>query len=401
MSQQGLVDRFDALLPELLADLERLVGCESPSSDLVALSRSADLVAEIGSARLGSPPERIEVEGRPHLCWRLGEGSPRVLLLCHHDTVWPLGTLDEIPCTVDDGVMRGPGCLDMLSGLAMTFHAVAALPEGLLAAGALTLLVTADEELGSPTSRAMIEGEAAGCAAALVMECAADDGSLKIARKGVAIYSVEAVGRAAHAGLEPEKGVNATVELAHQILAITALADEEAGTTVTPTLLEAGTAVNTVPGHGRVHVDVRASTRAELERVNTALLGLSPHLAGAELRVDGGINRAPLEAASSAGLFVRASRVAADLGLPPLTTAAVGGGSDGNLTAGVGVPTLDGLGGVGGGAHAAYEHVVVAELPRRTALLSALIADLLAQPESRPDAAYAARAEEPDEGVAP
>jgi glutamate carboxypeptidase len=261
----------------------------------------------------------------------------------------------------------------MKAGLVLALHAVASLvdPAG------VTILVTGDEELGSPSSRALIEAEAAGCAAALVLEASADGGALKTERKGVSLYEVRACGKAAHAGLEPERGVNATLELAHQLLAVAAIGDAGRGTTVTPTLMAAGTTTNTVPAAGQFAVDVRVRDSAEQNRVDDAMRALRPVLDGARLEVTGGPNRPPLESGASAALFARAAELAATLGLPPLTCAAVGGGSDGNLTAGVGTPTLDGLGAVGGGAHADDEHVLIAELPRRAALLVALIADLI------------------------
>lgn len=360
-------------LPRLVDDIGTLVRCESPSSDLAAVAASADVVARLGASLLGAEPERLVLDGRTHLRWRLGGGPRRVLVLGHHDTVWPSGTLATHPFTVEDGVLRGPGCFDMKTGLVMAFHAVASLADR----DGVTVLVTGDEELGSPSSRALIEAEAEGCAAALVLEASADGGALKTERKGVSLYEVTAHGRAAHAGLEPHKGVNASLELSHQLQAVAALADEARGTTVTPTRLAAGTTTNTVPAEGAFAVDVRVRTRAEQDRVDAAMRALAPVLPGATLTVTGGPNRAPLEASASAGLFERASRLAASLGLPPLTSVAVGGASDGNFTAGIGVPTLDGLGAVGGGAHAESEHVLVDALPDRTALVAALVADLL------------------------
>ena len=373
MGLSSLVAAMEARLPAILADTEELVKCESPSADLEAVARSADTVAEVGARYLGSAAERIVIDGRTHLRWRLGEGPARVLLLCHHDTVWPLGSLETHPYTVSDGVMRGPGCVDMKAGIVLGLHALAQLG----VPGGVTLLVTGDEEIGSPSSRALIEKEAAGCLAALVLESAANDGALKTERKGVSLYQVRAVGRAAHAGLEPERGVNATVELAHQVLAVARFADQERGTSVTPTALSSGTTSNTVPAVGSFAVDVRMWDSAEQARVDAAMRSLLPVVPDAVLQVSGGPNRAPLSAAASAELFERAGRLAALIGLAPLTAAAVGGASDGNFTAGVGTPTLDGLGAAGGGAHADDEHVRVAELPGRAALIAALISDLL------------------------
>ena len=356
----------------MIADIQHLVRCESPSDDLDAVARSAEVVAAMGLRLLGAAPERIVIDGCVHLRWRFGDGA-RVLLLGHHDTVWPLSTIDTHPAEVVDGQLRGPGSFDMKAGLVIAFHALAAVPR----LDGVTLLITGDEEPGSHTSRALIEEEARRCAAALVLEAAGPGGALKTARKGVSRYEVHVRGRAAHAGLEPEQGVNATIELSHQIQAVAELADPTRGTTVTPTRTRGGTTSNTVPAHASFTVDVRARTSAEQQRTHEAILALRPRIDGAAVSVDGGINRPPLAPESSAELFARAARIAERLGIRPLRQMAVGGASDGNFTAGVGTPTLDGLGAVGGGAHADDEHVVVAELPDRTRLLTALVAELL------------------------
>jgi len=374
-------------LQQLLDDVREMVECESPSADLAAVARSAEVVARIGERRLGAAPERIVLDGRTHLRWRFGTGTTRVLLLGHHDTVWPIGSLATHPCTIQDGVLRGPGCFDMLTGVAMAMHAIAALDDR----EGVTLLVTGDEELGSPSSRELIEDEARGADAALVLEASADGGALKTERKGVSLYDVRVLGRAAHAGLEPERGVNATVELAHQVLQVAALGSLLEGTTVTPTASGAGTTTNTVPAGGSFAVDVRVRSVAEQDRVDVAMRSLRAVLPGASLEVAGGPNRPPLAAADSAALYERACTLAVQLGLPVPPSAAVGGASDGNFTAGVGTPTLDGLGAVGGGAHADDEHVLVEEIPGRTLLLRALVADLLAQPTNDRHAAGAAR----------
>ena len=359
----------------MIADIQHLVRCESPSDDLDAVARSADTVAAMGRRLLGVAPEWLTIDGCTHLRWRFGEGD-RVLLLGHHDTVWPLSTIDTHPATVVDGVLRGPGSFDMKAGLVIAFHALAALPER----DGVTLLITGDEEPGSPTSRALIEDEARRCDAALVLEAAGPGGALKTARKGVSRYEVHVRGRAAHAGLEPEQGVNATVELSHQIQAVAELAAPHLGTTVTPTRMRGGTTSNTVPAHASFMVDVRARTVIEQKRTHDSILALIPRIDGAAVSVEGGINRPPMEAAASAALFARARRIAEHLGIRALESISVGGASDGNYTAGVGTPTLDGLGAVGGGAHADDEHVIVAELPDRTRLLTALVAELLTSP---------------------
>ncbi|MEU4327726.1 M20/M25/M40 family metallo-hydrolase [Nonomuraea dietziae] len=364
----------------MIDDLEELVTCESFSSDLAAVARSAKVVAGMGARHLGAQPETIVVDGVTHLRWSFG--TPRVLLLGHHDTVWPIGTLATHPWSVIDGVARGPGVFDMKAGLVQLFHALAGLGD----LDGICVLVTGDEEVGSTTSRALIEECARGLSAAFVLEGSADGGALKTARKGTSDYTVTVYGKAAHAGLEPWNGANAGIELAHQILTIAgmaALADSTdspgtGGTTVTPTVLAGGTTLNTVPALARVGVDVRVPTLAAQSRVDTLMRALSPQVQGTRLEVNGGPNRPPMEAAMAAELFRLAQGLAAGLGLGALEQASVGGASDGNFTAGIGVATLDGLGAVGGGAHADHEHVIVAEMPGRAALLRALVASVLA-----------------------
>ncbi|WP_400996317.1 M20 family metallopeptidase [Agromyces sp. GXQ0307] len=378
-----LLDWADASLPAMLHDIEHLVRVESPSADHAAVARSADAVGEVGERRLGFAPERIVVDGCTHLRWHLGSPEPdvpRVLLLAHHDTVWPIGSLETHPFSIQDGVIRGPGCFDMLTGLVMAVHVMAQV--GHLPDAAVTLLVTGDEELGSPSSRELIEQEAEGCVAALVLEASGDGGAIKIGRKGTSNYTVAITGRAAHAGLEPEKGLNATVELAHQVAAVVGFADASLGTTVTPTVAQSGTTVNTVPAHSSFEVDVRALTSAEQERVDAAFRTLAS-ATGARIAVHGGINRPPLEVAATEGVWRRARAVASELGLDLPDAIVVGGASDGNFTAGIGVPTLDGLGAVGGGAHADHEHAMVDDIPNRTALLAGLIRDLLGVDRAR------------------
>jgi glutamate carboxypeptidase len=358
-------------LEALLADARDMIECESPSTDLAAVARSADVVARVGERWLGQAPEQIVIDGRTHLRWRLGADPSGVLLVGHHDTVWPIGSLERHPFSVEGGVLRGPGCFDMKTGVAMAFQAAAGLD-------GVTVLVTGDEELGSPSSRALIEDEARGAGAALVLEGAAPAGALKSERKGVSLYEVVVRGRAAHAGLEPERGVNATLELAHLALAVADLADRSAGTTVTPTTARSGQTTNTVPAEGRFAVDVRVRTLAEQDRVDEAIRSLHPVIDGATSVVEGGPNRPPMEAWSSAGLLDRVEAIAERLGVAGPDAVAVGGASDGNFTAGVGTPTLDGLGAIGGGAHADDEHVLVDQLPARMTLVRALVTDVLA-----------------------
>ncbi|MGI5519319.1 M20 family metallopeptidase [Streptomyces sp. CA-106131] len=357
--------------PRMRAELAALVEQESFSKDLPALHACADLVAELGAQALKSTPRRLELGGRPHLLWP-GSGTGDVLLLGHFDTVWPTGTLAGWPFTVDGDLASGPGVFDMKAGIVQMFAALRLLPS----AQGVAVLLTSDEEIGSPSSRELIEDTARGCRAVLVPEPSAA-GALKTARKGIGAYRLHVRGRAAHAGLEPERGINATVEVAHQVLRIAALGDVRVGTSVTPTVLSGGSSMNTVPEQASVQVDVRAWTATELERVDAALRTLQPVAAGADLQLHGGVNRYALEASQSADLFAAAAQEAQALGLAPLRRAAVGGGSDGNLTAGLGVPTLDGLGAVGDHAHAPGEYADLSAMPQRAALMTALIKRLL------------------------
>ena len=260
----------------------------------------------------------------------------------------------------------------MKAGIVQLFYALAALDDR----DGVVVLLTSDEEIGAPTSRALIQATASDVEAALVLEPSAH-GALKTERKGVYVYRIEVAGRSAHAGLDPEKGANAAVELAHQVPAIAALARPEVGTTVTPSLVTAGTAVNTVPAHAVAHVDVRARTKEEADRVDLALRALRPVLAGTTLAIERTVDVPPLVRRSSAALFGRAQEVAAELGLPPLEEAAVGGGSDGSLIASLGVPTLDGLGAVGDHAHGDGEFALVSAMAERAALVAALVEELL------------------------
>lgn len=363
----------------MVADLADLVRSESPSDDPELLRRCAARISELGVRLLGAAPAEVAVDGRVHLVWRFGR-RPAVVLVGHYDTVWPAGTIDRWPFEVDgEGRATGPGAFDMKAGIVQMLHALSLVPPDLLEAGGLAVVLTADEETGSVTSRRLIEETAQGARAALVLEPSAG-GALKIARKGTSMYQVTASGRSAHAGLEPEKGVNATVELAHQVLALAALGRPELGTTVTPTVASAGTTTNTVPAVAVLHVDARASDPAEQRRVDTEIRALAPVLAGSRLTIEGGINRPPLDQSRSEGLMSLAVSVAARIGLPPIAGVSVGGASDGNFTAGIGVPTLDGLGADGDGAHAEGEYALVDAMPERAALLAGLVVELLPAP---------------------
>ena len=358
-------------LQAMLADLELLVNTESPSLDVPRLTASAAVLAGVMHRRLGSAPRIIEGPSGPHVLWSGGD-APRVLIVGHHDTVFPVGSCAARPFAVVDGKATGPGVFDMKAGIVQAVHAVAALadPSG------VEILITSDEEVGSDTSRALIEQRALACGNVLVCEPSADGGALKIARKGTGTFEVVVHGRAAHAGLEPEKGVNALVAAAELITRIATFGDPATATTVTPTVATAGTVDNVVPAEARVRVDVRVEQAGEKERLEALFGSLSSSLPGASVEVLGGMNRPPMPASASATLFPVAVAAAAAAGLATVHGVGVGGGSDGNFTAACGVPTLDGLGAVGGGAHAEHEHVLVDTMVDRARLLSALLASL-------------------------
>ncbi|WP_347031592.1 M20 family metallopeptidase [Brevibacterium paucivorans] len=377
MNFENILQQSHDRLPQMLADIERVINIETPSSDKEAVKRGAEDFATLMRERLGVEPDLIDIDGVTHVRLRLGDGDRKVILVNHQDTVWPHGTLDRLPFSNKDGVLRGPGVFDMITGAIMSVHATALLQDNGTDLDGLTILVTGDEELGSTTSAEFIVNEAKGASAAFVLE-ASQHGALKVERKGSSIYTVNVHGKAAHAGLEPEKGINAGLELAHQMQVIAGFANPEAGTTVTPTVFSGGTTTNTVPAHAKVNVDVRAKTAEEQERVDALMRGLTPSMEGARIELEGGINRPPMERNMAQGLFDRAVELAQKLGIETPTAVAVGGGSDGNFTAGTGVPTLDGLGAVGDGAHAEHEHALVDQIAPRTALLATLIAGQLA-----------------------
>ncbi|MCU4295724.1 M20 family peptidase [Brevibacterium permense] len=374
------VEQANRRLPDMLADIERVVSIETPSHDKAAVAAGARDFAALLGDRLGAEAELLEVDGTAHLRLRFGTGPARVVLLNHQDTVWPHGTLARIPFSTEDGILRGPGSFDMLTGAIMSVHATAMVADHLGEGGldGLSILVTGDEEIGSVSSSDLIRAEAAEAKAVFVMEASAG-GALKLERKGTSNYVLKFTGRASHAGLEPEKGINAGMALALTLPLVADLADTAAGTTVVPTVISAGTTSNTVPAEARVDIDVRARTAAELERVDAQIreLAAKPQVKGSTTEVLGGINRPPFEREQSTALFERATTLAGELGLPAPQGVSVGGASDGNFTAGDGIATLDGLGAVGDGAHAEHEHAVVDKIAPRTALLAALIADQL------------------------
>ena len=355
---------LDGMLDAMLDDLRLLVETESPSDDRDALMRSAEVLARIITERLGPGVELIEGPAGPHVRWR-GSADPKVLVLGHHDTVFPLGTLERRPFAVEGDRATGPGVFDMKAGIVQAIWGVAASGRS----SSVELLFSCDEEVGSVTSRAFIEERAVACGSVLVLEPSADGGALKVGRKGTGTFEVVVHGRASHAGLEPEKGINSLIEAAHQVLAIAAIADAERGTTVTPTVARAGTADNVVPAETTIRVDVRVTGPDEAARVEAAMASLTAVNPEASISVTGSVSRPPMPEGSAGGLLEIAR--AHD---PAIGAVVVGGGSDGNFTAALGVPTLDGMGAVGGGAHADHEHVLVSTMPERARLVAAVVA---------------------------
>ncbi|MFM9111645.1 MAG: M20 family metallopeptidase [Actinomycetota bacterium] len=358
---------MEARASQMLADVEAFVNIESPSHEVDDLRRSAEFLASLMERVLGSAPTLVESAEGPHVHWKGGDDT-RVLVVGHHDTVFPKGTVERRSFSRDGDVARGPGIFDMKAGIVQAIYGLGAIEER----RHVEILITADEEVGSYASRELIEERARATRHVLVIEPSADGGALKVARKGVGTFRVDIAGKASHAGLEPEKGVNSLVELAAQVQAITTIARPEIGTTVTPTVASAGTTENVVPAAAHIIVDTRISEPNEKARVEAAFASLTPTVAGATVSVRGSINRPPMHESSALGLFAIAKGVADELGITDLRGVAVGGGSDGNFTAAIGIPTLDGCGAVGGGAHADSEHVVISTMPERAALLAGI-----------------------------
>lgn len=357
----------------LLARVRRYVEIETPSGDVERMAALHALVAA-DLAATGAAVESVDAPGYgAHVIARRG-GDDRdpLLLLGHLDTVHPVGTLDTLPFRVADGRAWGPGIFDMKAPVALLVEALARGPRG----RPVVVLLTCDEEVGSPTSRGLIERTARGCAAVLVLEPPLPDGSAKTARKGVGMYEVTTRGRAAHAGIEPEAGIDAIAEIAHLASRIYELADPGRGTTVTVGRIAGGTASNVVAAQAWADIDVRFATPDEGERVDRALRSLAPRDERVRVALEGGLNRPPLvRTAAVANLYEQARAHARDAGFD-LGEGSTGGGSDGCFTAAIGVPTLDGLGVPGAGAHTLDEHIQVTTLTQRFDFLCRLLEHL-------------------------
>ena len=350
--------------------LRHMTEIESPTSDKESNDRLLALVRERFEA-LGAT---VEIDRQPdfgdHLVARWPGVGKQGLIVGHIDTVWPTGTLADMPYREEDGNIYGPGVLDMKAGISATIAALFMLrgsdnwPER-----ALTILVNSDEEVGSPSSRPLVEAEAAKAAYTIVMEPGMG-GALKTARKGLGEFRLRVDGKASHAGAFPEDGISAIEEMAHQILRIQSLKDWDAGTTINVGLVEGGSARNTIPSEATAVIDVRVKRADEGQRVTSALYALEPVNPDATLTMSGSLHRPPMEREGPvAELFARVQSIGAELGLE-LTEASTGGGSDANLTAALGIPTIDGMGAVGENPHADGEYLVVAELPNRAELLA-------------------------------
>ena len=368
---------FEAEQDALVRTIREFVEIESPSDNKHAADRMGSFIAERFEAFGGRPRihpaddygnnVQIDFPGR--------EKAKPVLLLGHFDTVYPLGTLASMPCHEKDGRLHGPGVLDMKSGIALMLFAIEALQtwhSGL--PRPVTVFLVSDEEVGSSSSRKTTESLARESAAVLVLEPAAGQrGAVKTARKGVGDYTLTVKGVAAHAGLDPGKGHSAILELARQITAIARLNDLQRGLSVNPGVIRGGTRTNVIAAEATVEIDVRIKEAKQAAALDRKFHSLKPFDKRCKLAVEGGINRLPMERnAGVASLYKKAQAIAKQIDWR-LEEAAVGGGSDGNFTAGIGIPTLDGMGGVGEGAHAVHEHIVISELPRRALLLAGMI----------------------------
>jgi len=361
----------------LLDTIEALVRLESPTTDKPAVDRcGAELAGRL--ERIGGRVTQLPRADRgDHLLAEFGCGQSQILLLGHFDTVWPVGQIEKMPLVQSNGRLHGPGVFDMKAGIGIAMLAARALVEtGATPSKRVVMLWTSDEEIGSGSSRAAIEDEARRSDAVLVLEPSLPGGALKTARKGCGQYELVVHGVAAHAGVDPTKGASAIHELAHQICRLSRLPDPGTGLSVNIGIVSGGTRPNVVAEEARAIIDVRAATRNEMNMFDEKVRRQTPRDPRTRLEVTGGFDRPPLERTPAVErLYRQAVEVARALG-QELAEGATGGGSDGNLTAAVGAPTLDGLGAVGDGAHALHEHVEIDSLPDRAALVAGLVAQL-------------------------
>ncbi len=373
-----LLEFFYARTEEMVERLERLVQFETPTSNKEYVDRLGDTIAELCESMGGTvtvyPQETV---GDLRLAtWNADAPGKPIMVLCHLDTVWPIGTLSTMPLRRNGELLYGPGALDMKGGVVIGLEAVRGLVDrGALPNRPIWLLFNGDEETGSTSSREEICALARQCGLVLVMEPAAAGEGLKTWRKGIARYTVYTKGRASHSGNAPEAGINAVIEAAHQALILHELNDLPKGTSVSVTVIHGGIAMNVIPPEATLQVDVRFMKATEAERVDRAIKSLQPVLPGAEVSVDGCIDRGPMERDDQmVRAFQQAQAIGRSIGLE-FGEDGSGGASDGNFTAAMGIPTLDGMGAGGIGLHAAHEQVVMRSLPRRAALVAQMMID--------------------------
>ena len=362
----------------MIRDLEAIVNIETPSTEKKLLDQAADYLVKYAEKNLSCETELIEnVNSGNNVSLRIGKDTVKkpLLVLAHYDTVWSKGTLSRIPFSVSDGVARGPGVFDMKGGLVQGLWALRSLEEYGKQDRRIEMLITSDEELGSDSSKELIETRAKISEAALVLE-PSQDGKIKTARKGIGEFSINVIGKAAHAGLEPWKGVNAIEEAARVILFLQSLNRIEKGTTINVCTVNGGTRTNVIADRTTLGVDFRVASEAEANKLVKSVMSIKPNNPSVKLEISGGLNRPPMQKTYETE---RILEVAKTIGLEFGTTiedCSVGGGSDGNFCAAVGIPVLDGLGAVGNGAHAENEFVDLNQMPLRAAIFERLLEEL-------------------------
>jgi glutamate carboxypeptidase len=374
ISPKQTLSYLESLQTMMLAELLQWVEIESPTTVKEAVDRFGIVVAD-EFRKIGMTVEMNQQRVRGnHILARWSGGSQRpVLLVGHIDTVWELGTFEKLPIRVEGNVARGPGIFDMKGGILIVLFALRLMKEQGLEKSNITVLLNSDEEEGSDSSRALIEAEARKSQCALIFEPGGPDNSLKTKRRGVGRYDVLAHGRAAHAGVEPAKGVSAIHELAHQIREIQSWNQMREGISAHVGIVQGGTRVNVIPAEAEAQVDVRCDTAADMAWLDSRFKNLAAHLPEARIEIRGGFDRPPLERTDSVlSLYNEVQQIASEIDYP-ITEFWTGGGSDGNFTAAAGTPTLDGLGPEGAAAHALDEHILISSLPRRTTLLFHLL----------------------------
>ncbi|MGE5579037.1 MAG: M20 family metallopeptidase [Bacillota bacterium] len=377
MEDNVLVKHLESRIGEMLEFCRELVEHESPSTDRDAVNRFSAFLARVFEAEGATVEVFAGGDHGDNLRVEYGEGQDQVLILCHMDTVWPVGEVARRPFRIEDGKVWGPGIYDMKAGFLYTLEAIRAIKRfGIKMSHRIVLICNSDEEIGSTSSRALIESEAKKSKFVLVLEPSVRGGGLKTSRKGQGTYNLRITGVSAHSGSDPERGVSAVEELARHILTLHSLTDFGTGTTVNVGVISGGTRSNVVAAEAVADIDVRVPNQTEMRKVESTILSLKPSKPGLSVTVTGGMTRPPMERSESiARLFAEAKELAAEIGFE-LTESSTGAGSDGNFTAALGVPTLDGLGAVGDGSHALHEHMVIEAIPQRIALLVKLVTEL-------------------------